>query len=108
MIITDNFYRALFSNTSSTLLTAPYTQPMTKKALTYTLNQFQSQFQSLLCDIQTCIESLVGRMYSYKLKVNAEKTEVLPVASSSRLSSVGRDSETEVASAYHSNLQLGT
>ena len=47
-------------------------------------------------------------MYSYKLKVNAEKTEVLPVASSSRLSSVGRDSETEVASAFHSNLQLGT
>ena len=50
------------------------------------------QFQSLLCDIQTCIESLVGWMYSNKLKLNAEKTEVLPVASTSRLSSVGRDS----------------
>ena len=50
------------------------------------------QFQSLLCDIQTCIESLVGWMYSKKLKLNAEKTEVLPVASASRLSSVGRDS----------------
>ena len=48
------------------------------------------QFQSLLCDIQTCIESLVGWMY--KLKLNAEKTEILPVASASRLSSVGRDS----------------
>ena len=48
--------------------------------------------QSLLCDIQTCIESLVGWMYSNKLKLNAEKTEVLPVASTSRLSSVGRDS----------------
>ena len=50
------------------------------------------QFQSLLCDIQTYIESLVGWMYSNKLKVNAEKTGVLPVASTSRLSSVGRDS----------------
>ena len=50
------------------------------------------QFQSLLCDIQTCIESLVGWMYSDKLKLNAEKTEVLPIASTSRLSSVGRDS----------------
>ena len=50
------------------------------------------QFQSLLCDIQTCIESLVGWMYSNKLKLNAEKTDVLPVASTSRLSSVGRDS----------------
>ena len=46
------------------------------------------QFQSLLCDIQTCIESLVGN----KLKLNAEKTEVLPVASTPRLSSAGRDS----------------
>ena len=51
-----------------------------------------NQFQSLLCDIQTCIDSLVGWMYSNKLKLNAEKTEVLPVASTSRLSSVGRDS----------------
>ena len=51
-----------------------------------------NQFQSLLCDIQTCIESLVGWMYSNKLKLNAEKTDVLPVASTSRLSSVGRDS----------------
>ena len=50
------------------------------------------QFQSLLCDIQTCIESLVGWMYSNKLKLNAEKTAVLPVASTSRLSSVDRDS----------------
>ena len=50
------------------------------------------QFQSLLCDIQTCIESLVGWMYSNKLKLNAEKTKVLPIASTSRLSSVGRDS----------------
>ena len=50
------------------------------------------QFQSLLCDIQTCIERLVGWMYSNKLKLNAEKNEVLPVASTSRLSSVGRDS----------------
>ena len=31
-------------------------------------------------------------MYSNKFKLNAEKTEVLPVASTSRLSSVGRDS----------------
>ena len=31
-------------------------------------------------------------MYSNKLRLNAEKTEVLPVASTSRLSSVGRDS----------------
>ena len=45
-----------------------------------------------LCDIQACIESLVGWMYSNKLKLNAEKTEVLPVASTSRLSSVSRDS----------------
>ena len=51
------------------------------------------QFQSLiLCDIQTCIESLVDWMHSNKLKLSAEKTEVLPVASTSRLSSVGRDS----------------
>ena len=49
-------------------------------------------FSSLLCDIQTCIESLVGWMYSNKLKLNAEKTDVLPVASASRLSSVSRDS----------------
>ena len=47
------------------------------------------QFQSLLSDIQTCTDSLVD---SNKLKPNAEKTEVLPVASTSRLSSVGRDS----------------
>ena len=32
-----------------------------------------NQFQSLLCDIQTCIESLVDWMYSNKLKVNARK-----------------------------------
>ena len=50
------------------------------------------QFQSLLCDIQTCIESLVDWMYSNKLKLNAEKAEVLPFASTSRLSSVSRDS----------------
>ena len=53
------------------------------------------QFRSLLCDIQSCIESLVDWMYSNKLRLNAEKTEkteVLPVASTSRLSSVGRDS----------------
>ena len=49
-------------------------------------------FQSLLCDIQTGIESLVDWMYSNKLKLNAEKTEVLPVAATSRLSSVGWDS----------------
>ena len=30
-------------------------------------------------------------MYSNKLKLNAEKTKVLPVASTSHLSSVGRD-----------------
>ena len=50
------------------------------------------QFQSLLCDIQTCTESLVDWMYSNKLRLNAEKTDILPVASTSRLSSVGRDS----------------
>ena len=50
------------------------------------------QFQSLLCDIQTCTESLVDWMYSNKLKLNAEKTGVLPIASTSCLSSVGRDS----------------
>ena len=49
-------------------------------------------FQSLISDVQTCIQSLVGWMYSKKLKQNAEKTEILPVASTSRLSSVGRDS----------------
>ena len=47
---------------------------------------------SLFCDIQTRIESLVGWMYSNKLKLSAEKTKVLPVAFTSRLSSVGRDS----------------
>ena len=31
------------------------------------------QFQSPVCDIQTCIESLVGWMYSNKLKLNAEQ-----------------------------------
>ena len=41
---------------------------------------------------KTCIESLVGWMYSNKFKLNAEKTEVLPVASTSCLSLVGRDS----------------
>ena len=50
------------------------------------------QFHSLLCDIQTCTESLVGWMYSNKLKLNAEKFEILPVTSTSPLSSVGRDS----------------
>ena len=50
------------------------------------------QFQSLFCDIQTCTESLVDWMYSNKLKLNAEKTDVLPVASTSCLSSVDRDS----------------
>ena len=49
------------------------------------------QFQ-FLCDVQTCIESLLGWMYSNKLKINAEKIDVLPVASTTRLSSVGRDS----------------
>ena len=48
-------------------------------------------FQSLLCDIQTGIESLVDWMYSNKLQLNAEKTEVLPVASTSNLSSIDRD-----------------
>ena len=47
------------------------------------------QFQSLLSDIQTCTDSLVD---SNKLKPNAEKPEVLPVASTSRRISVGRDS----------------
>ena len=50
------------------------------------------QFQSLLCDIQTCTESLVDWVYSNKLKLNAVKTGVLPIASTSHLSSVGRDS----------------
>ena len=50
------------------------------------------QFQSLRCDIQACIENLVDWIYSNKLKLNSEETEVLPVASTSRLSSVGRDS----------------
>ena len=50
------------------------------------------QFQSHLCDIQTCNESTVGRLYSNKLKLNTEKTEVLSVVSTSRISSVGRDS----------------
>ena len=50
------------------------------------------QLQSLLCDIQTCTESLVDWMYSNKLKLNAEKTDVLPVASTSCFSSVDRDS----------------
>ena len=50
------------------------------------------QFQSLLCDIQACTENLVDWIYSNKLKLNSEETEVLPVASTSRLSSVGRDS----------------
>ena len=49
-------------------------------------------FQSLISDVQACIQSLVGWMYSNKLKLNAEKTEILPVASTSRLSSVGRNS----------------
>ena len=31
------------------------------------------QFQSLLCDIQTCLESLVDWMYSNKLKLSARK-----------------------------------
>ena len=50
------------------------------------------QFQSYLCDIQTCNESIVDWMYSNNLRLNTEKTEVLSVASTSRLSSVGRDS----------------
>ena len=37
------------------------------------------QFQSLLRDIQTCIESLVDWMYSHKLKLNAEKTDFFPL-----------------------------
>ena len=36
--------------------------------------------------------SFVNWMYSNKFKLNAEKTDVFPVASTSRLSSVGRDS----------------
>ena len=40
-----------------------------------------NQFQSLLCDIQTCTESLVGWMYSNKLELNAENTKVFPFAS---------------------------
>ena len=47
------------------------------------------QFQSLLSDIQTCIEGLMGWMCSNKLKLNTEKTDVLPVGSASRLSTVG-------------------
>ena len=47
-----------------------------------------SRSVSVSSDIQICIESLVGWMYSNKLKLNAEKTEVLPVASTSRLSSL--------------------
>ena len=49
--------------------------------------------QKIACSqrqMNTCHTS--GWMYSNKLKLNAEKTEVLPVASTSRLSSVGRDS----------------
>ena len=44
-------------------------------------------FQSLISDVQTCIQSLVGWMYSNKLKLNATKTD----ACTSGLSSVGRD-----------------
>ena len=40
----------------------------------------------------TEVDILICGSPSYKLKLNAEKTEVLPVASTSRLSSVGRDS----------------
>ena len=45
-----------------------------------------NQFQSLLCNIQTCIESLVGWIYSNTLKLTAENTRVLPVASTFHLS----------------------
>ena len=53
---------------------------------------WKERFQSLLSNIHSSIESLVGWMYSNKLKLNAQKAEVLPVASTSHLSSFGGES----------------
>ena len=42
--------------------------------------------------VQSCVHDISSWMHSNKLKLNAEKTEVLPVGSVSRLALVGRDS----------------
>ena len=49
------------------------------------------QFTSVLSRIQTCIENVLLWVNSNKLKLNTDKTEVMPVGSASRLDSV--DSE---------------
>ena len=45
-------------------------------------------FTSVLFCLQTCIDNALLRMNSNKLKLNTDKTEVMPVGSASRLESV--------------------
>ena len=49
------------------------------------------QFLSVQSCIQTCIDDVLLWMNSNKLKLNTDKTEVMPVGSASRLESVGSE-----------------
>ena len=51
-----------------------------------------SLFHSALSDVENCIESIVSWMQSNKLKLNTEKTEVLPVGSEAQLRSIDQNS----------------
>ena len=51
-----------------------------------------SLFHSALSDVENCIESIVFWMQRNKLKLNTEKTEVLPVGSDAQLCSINQNS----------------
>ena len=55
-----------------------------------------SDFQSVLSNVESCIEDIVSWMQSNKLKLNADKTEVLPVGSDAQVRLVKQDSATIV------------
>ena len=53
-----------------------------------------SEFQDVLTTVETCIKDIVSWMQSNKLKLNTEKTEVLPVGSDAQLRLVEQDRAT--------------
>ena len=66
-----------------------------------------NQFTSALSCIQTCTDDILLWMNSNKLKLNTDKTEVMPVGSASRLESVD-SAQTLMETVFLSELRLNT
>ena len=58
-----------------------------------------SEFGGALSDVESCVADIVDWMKSNKLKLNPDKTEVLPVGSKARLCTISRDQATVVGEA---------